>query len=53
MFLQHGVDPSVIDDGDWLQLLELLNTPDENPVYSASQLDSAGFYDQDDIWDDE
>ena len=58
MFLMHGTDPKSIDNADYFDLLELLNTPDEDPVFSASvYLNSSAtdqsFYDQKDIWADE
>lgn len=56
MFLMHGVDPAVIGKTDYFDLLDLLNTPDDDPVFSASELLNKGskqnFYDQDDIWAD-
>lgn len=59
MFLMHGTDPKIIDNTDIFDLMELLSTPDEDPVFSASELLSTSskqeqsFYDQDDIWADE
>lgn len=54
----HGTDPKLIDNTDYFDLLELLSTPDEDPVFSASvYLDNSAndqsFYDQKDIWADE
>lgn len=54
----HGTDPRIIDNTDYFDLLELLSTPDEDPVFSASELlrpstPDQSFYDQDNIWADE
>lgn len=58
MFLMHGTDPKLIDNTDYFDLLELLSTPDEDPVFSASvylnnSANDQSFYDQKDIWADE
>ena len=59
MFLMHVTDPKLIDNTDYFDLMELLSTPDEDPIFSASELLSPSanqeqsFYDQDDIWADE
>lgn len=55
MFLMHGVDPTVIGKTDYFDLMDLLNTPDDDPVFSASELNKGSaksFYDRDDIWAD-
>ena len=55
----HGTDPKLIDNTDYFDLMKLLSTPDEDPIFSASELLSTSskqeqsFYDQDDIWADE
>lgn len=58
MFLMHGMDPKLIDNTDYFDLMELLSTLDEDPIFSASELlnpsskQEQSFYDQDDIWAD-
>ena len=42
MFLMHGVDPAVIGKTDYFDLMDLLNTPDDDPIFSASELLNKG-----------
>lgn len=38
----HGVDPAVIGKTDYFDLMDLLNTPDDDPLFSASELLNKG-----------
>lgn len=59
MFLQHGVSPEVIGNANLAELLDVLNVPDEDPVFSfkkpkkQSDSDVESFFDRDDIWADQ
>lgn len=57
MFLQHGVSPETIGNSNITELLEVLNVPDDDPVFSFKQpkksnSDVESFFDRDDIWAD-
>ncbi len=58
MFLQHGVSPETIGNSNITELLEVLNVPDDDPVFSFKQpkksnSDVESFFDRDDIWADQ
>lgn len=59
MFFRHGTNPETIDQIPYFDFLDMINTPDDDPAFSASDFlkkeyqGQESFYDQDNIWADE